>query len=89
MRDVAQKNFRNFHEMFLWIISENRLYWHFDKIEEGFHARSIENAMSIQALQESFQNILVSESYQRNRDEMLKKFHTSNSAENPLFSTYD
>ncbi|KAF0144514.1 MAG: hypothetical protein FD143_3383 [Ignavibacteria bacterium] len=52
-------------------------------------AHSIENAMSIQALQESFQNILVSESYQRKRDEMLKKFHTSNSAENPLFSTYD
>ena len=80
MRDVAQKNIRNFHEMFLWIISENRLYWNFDKIEQGFHARSIENALSIQALQETFQNILVSESYQRNRDEMLKKFHTSNSA---------
>ena len=57
--------------------------------EQGLQARSMGNSLPIQPLQESFQNILVSESYQRNRDEMLKKFHTSNSAENPIFSHYD
>ena len=41
--------------------------------------------MLIRALQETFENLLGSESYQRNSDEMLTKFTTSNYAENPIF----
>ncbi|KAF0144516.1 MAG: hypothetical protein FD143_3385, partial [Ignavibacteria bacterium] len=33
-------------------------------------------------------NIPGSESYLRNSDEMLKKFNSSNSGENPIFSPY-
>ena len=57
--------------------------------EQGFHAHSRCIGIWIQGLQETFENILGTGSYQRYRDEMVKQFNTSNSAENPIFSPND
>ena len=89
MRAISQKTSEIFIKCFFELLLKPGYTELSRKIEQGFHAAFMRNSMGIQALQESFQNILGSESYLRNSDEMLKKFHSSNSAENPIFSPYD